>query len=501
MSKRRILIFSLSLMCMAVAMAGVPKGYYGRANGQKSAGLKAAMHEIVSKVTKVLTYGSGENSTWSGFYQTDRMANNQVRDRYSYGEFYFAESASDLAASAVSGMNIEHSFPKSWWGGSNNQAYKDLYNLMPCESSINTSKSNYAMGKVTSTKTNNGCTKVGTGPTATDTSASLWEPADKWKGDFARSYFYMVTAYSDLTWTSNGLDMLQNNDWPTLQQWAYELLLQWSREDPVDEIETARNEAVYMIQGNRNPYVDFPNLAEYVWGDSVDCVFTVEGGGTFDEGEYVLLNESFMAGLGVFQSIYRDGTESQMWESSSSYGAVANAYSKDKAADDYLVSPAIELKGMKDIRLSFEHAAGYHGTNDARSRFEVLVSTDYDGVPQAAHWDVLDVDFPGAPERGNFTNYCSVTDFDLTPYAGETIRLAFHYTASSSQCWAWEVRRLTLKATEDATGILTPDFTELQTVPDAVYTLDGVYVGSELPQRRGIYVVLQNGRTIKKQVR
>ena len=501
MSKRLIFLFTLSLLCTAVAMAGVPKGYYGKADGLKGSSLKAAMHEIVSKVTKVLSYGSGSNSTWSGFYQTDRMANDQVRDRYSNGIFYFAESASELACSAVSGMNIEHSFPKSWWGGSNNQAYKDLYNLMPCESSINSSKSNYAMGKVTSVGVNNGCTKVGEGPGAGKTSVSLWEPADKWKGDFARSYFYMVTAYSDLKWTSNGLDMLENDDWPTLQQWAYELLLEWSRQDPVDQIELDRNEAVYNIQGNRNPYIDFPNLAEYVWGDSLGYVFSVEGGGTFQEDESILLNESFMAGLGVFSSVYRDGTASTMWESNSSYGAVANAYSKGKSADDYLVSPALDLKGLKDIRLSFDHAAGYHGTNDARDRFEVLVSTDYDGVPQRAHWDVLDVDFPGAPVGGNFTHFKSVTDFDLTSYADQTIHLAFHYTANSDQCWAWELRRLTLKATEDVTGILTPDFAESEARPDAVYTLDGIYVGAELPQRQGVYIVRQGGRTIKMSVR
>ncbi|MBO7119245.1 MAG: endonuclease, partial [Bacteroidaceae bacterium] len=246
--KRHTTLFFLSLLLPMLASAGIPDGYYDAADGKKKAALKAALHNIIQPVT-VLSYGSGPNSTWSGFYKTDRTSDNQVIDRYSYDIRYFTSTTD-----AVSGMNIEHSFPKSWWGGSSTpSAYKDLFNLMPCEKNINSTKSNYAMGKVTGTDKGNGCTKVGTGM-AGGKSTSLWEPADEWKGDFARDYFYMVTAYSHLTWTSNGLDMLEQDDWPTLKEWAYTLFLEWAKNDPVDEIERARNDAVYKIQSNRNPF-------------------------------------------------------------------------------------------------------------------------------------------------------------------------------------------------------------------------------------------------------
>ena len=501
MNTKRTALLSLMLCSLLNVTAGVPRGYYATTRGLCGAELKEAMHAIISEA-HVLSYGSGAGSTWSGFYQTDRMDDGQVRDRYSYEIFYFAASASAVNASAVSGMNIEHSFPKSWWGGTQNQAYRDLYNLMPCEATINSAKSNYAMGRVESVNQSNGCTKVGRGNTTDTRWANLWEPADEWKGDFARNYFYMVTAYSDLTWTSNGLDMLENSEWPTLQAWASDLLLQWSREDPVDEIETARNEAVYRIQGNRNPFIDFPQLAEYVWGDSITRGFPgVIGEEDDTETDVELLRESFLAGLGEFTSVHADGTASDMWTSNSSYGAVANAYSKGKTADDWLLSPPVELTGMKDIRLSFDHAAGYHGSADVREMFEVLVSTDYDGIPERASWQPLDVDYPGSPVSGNFTSYLSVKDFDLSDYADETIRLAFRYRATSAKCWAWELKYLTLMATRDVTGILSSPLADAVQEEPLYYTLDGACLGHGQPRRRGMYIQRQGDRAVKIYVR
>jgi len=274
MKTYRNLAALIAFMCCSCSVwADVPYEYYKSVNGKKKAELKSAFRNVIKTAT-VLDYGKGAGRTWSGFYVTDRYNGNQVRDRYSYEVFYFPAGSSAQSTDAANGMNIEHSFPKSWWGGTENQAYKDLYNLMPCEVSINTAKSNYAMGVVTNVKTNNGCTKVGTG-NAGGRNANLWEPADEWKGDFARNYFYMVTTYSNLTWTGEGLTMLQNDEWPTLQRWAYELFLKWNRQDPVDEIEKERNEAVYGIQGNRNPFIDFPNLPEYIWGDSIDYAFNL----------------------------------------------------------------------------------------------------------------------------------------------------------------------------------------------------------------------------------
>ena len=79
----------------------------------------------------------------------------------------------------------------------------------------------------------------------------------------------------DLWTTTEGWLTADMSDWPTMRPWVYKLMLQWAKQDPVDEIEKDRNEVIYGIQGNRNPFVDYPQLADYVWGDSTECQFYI----------------------------------------------------------------------------------------------------------------------------------------------------------------------------------------------------------------------------------
>jgi len=67
--------------------------------------------------------------------------------------------------------------------------------------------------------------------------------------------------------------MLQNNTYPTLKPYAVDLLIKWHRDDPVSEKEINRNNEVYRVQGNRNPFVDFPELAEHIWGNLKNTVW------------------------------------------------------------------------------------------------------------------------------------------------------------------------------------------------------------------------------------
>jgi endonuclease I len=259
--------------------ANVPVGYYNSINGKRGQDLKNAAHQLLKNHT-VMTY----SSLWYHFQSTDcHFENpNQVWDMYSNITRYYR------GASAVSGMNREHSFPKSWWGGTQVDAYTDLNHLYPSDAEANLAKNNYPLGEVSTASFNNGCTKVGTPMAGQGGGCStVFEPDDEYKGDFARTYFYMATCYQDYTWKYTY--MVTNSSWQTLNQWSINLLLKWAREDPVSDKEVARNEAVYKIQNNRNPFIDNPLLAEYIWGSHYGEAFYVDQSGEEPQGDPTLI--------------------------------------------------------------------------------------------------------------------------------------------------------------------------------------------------------------------
>lgn len=104
-----------------------------QADGKHGAELKTALYEIISSM-HTLGYGSGEDATWEGFSRTDRKEDGSVWDRYSDEIRYFD------GFNAVGGMHIEHSFPKSWWGAYENNAYRDLHHLFPADGSGHSAK-------------------------------------------------------------------------------------------------------------------------------------------------------------------------------------------------------------------------------------------------------------------------------------------------------------------------------------------------------------------------
>ena len=267
-----VLVASLAL-APASALADAPQGYYTSLNGKKDGDLKTAIYNLVHNFTQVSSYQDLPRY----FQRTDVYPeSNRWWDMYSDIPFY---------APSFSGLNREHSFPKSWWGGLTGiPAYVDLNHLYPSEARANQAKSNYPLGEVATTvnpRFDNGIVKVGNPKTGQGGGCDMvFEPADEYKGDFARTYFYMVTCYQNLTWTPKYMWMMSQNLYPTLNGWAVQLLLKWHREDPVSEKEINRNDAVYAIQNNRNPFIDRPVLAEYIWGNHQGELYQ---GGSADE--------------------------------------------------------------------------------------------------------------------------------------------------------------------------------------------------------------------------
>lgn len=272
-------LLMLAVLPAIMASAEVPMAYYRALDGKSDAELKTAAYNIIHNLTPISDYYDLPDY----FEVTDVYPNSR--------RWWDMYSDIPLYAPSFKGLNREHSLPKSWWGGSTSvQAYTDLNHLYPSEAAANMAKSNYPLGMVdrtSPTKFDNGITTVGFPVAGQGGGAGyVFEPADEYKGDFARTYFYMATCYQDYTWKYKY--MLVNGTYPTLNQWSVDLLLKWHREDQVSQKELDRNEAVYKFQNNRNPFIDFPELAEYIWGNRKGQIFRLDDA-TQPSGDPVLI--------------------------------------------------------------------------------------------------------------------------------------------------------------------------------------------------------------------
>lgn len=263
---KKLYIFSLLLIPFALFAQPKP-GYYDTTVDKTEAALKTALYLVVSSHTE-RTYAQ----LWTDFQSTDKRADGFVWDMYSNCSYTFVKDQDSGSGGSAECQfyNREHSFPKSWFNDGT-PMYTDLFHLYPTDKYVNNQRNNYPYGE-TSSQTSitylNG-SKLGIS-TFSGYTGTVFEPIDEYKGDFARTYFYMVTAYEDKisSWNSEHLDkdIKKNKTYPGLNNWSINLLLKWHRQDPVSTKETNRNNAVEKVQKNRNPFIDYPMLAEHIWG-------------------------------------------------------------------------------------------------------------------------------------------------------------------------------------------------------------------------------------------
>ena len=256
--------------------------YYQAADGKSGAALKTALGEIIYDRTE-RTYGE----LWTDFQTTDARSDGKVWDMYSgISNFTFGTDQDRGSGGNKEGeyYNREHSFPNSWFGGKMQPMYTDLHHVYPTDKLVNNKRGNNPFGETEgeSYKSAEGFSKLGK-CTYPGYSGIVFEPNDEYKGDFARTYFYMVTCYEEKLpdWYANYADVLPTLDgskYPGLASWQLEMLMKWAANDPVSEKETTRNNAVYDIQHNRNPFIDYPGLEQFIWGDKTDVAFNYLGG-------------------------------------------------------------------------------------------------------------------------------------------------------------------------------------------------------------------------------
>ncbi len=262
--KHRNFFLTLMLTISLNALAGIPNGYYSSIDGLKSTELKTALKNIISQ-HETLSY----NNLWDYYPFTYYVIEDedQVLDMYSAETYYFTNH---------SNMDREHVVPKAWWGGSTDDGPGcDIYNVIPADHTANNAKSDYPFGEVTGTVYfDNGVSKVGQ-YTSDNYTGRVFEPADVYKGDFARICFYVATCYPDVEWDANDAIMMTNTSELTLYEWVTPMLISWSTADPVDSGEIQRNEDVCKYQSNRNPFIDYPELVDYIWGDKSGETFVL----------------------------------------------------------------------------------------------------------------------------------------------------------------------------------------------------------------------------------
>jgi endonuclease I len=264
--KLRNLILFLFLSIYANLFSQIPTGYYDSAIGLRKTAMQAALHIIIDNHT-VVSY----NALHDYYPTTDKKPNGKVWDMYSdipngippY-EFTFGTDKCGNYVQEGDCYNREHSFPQSWF----NQAspmVSDLFHVYPTDGKVNGQRSNYPMGEVNSpTWTSLNGSKLGPS-SSIGYSGTVFEPIDDYKGDFARTYFYMAVRYysEDGSWA--GSDMVNGSQ---LKPWALAQMYQWHLADTVSQKEIDRNNAIYGIQHNRNPFIDHPEWVDSIWYDN-----------------------------------------------------------------------------------------------------------------------------------------------------------------------------------------------------------------------------------------
>jgi len=253
------LFFLLSLYVVAQS----PVNYYNAAVGKSDATLRTSLQSIIASGHSVTSYGG----LYTAYGTTDiNPSTGKIWDMYSNCNFtYYTDENHGTNGGECTNYNREHTSPQSWFAEASPMV-SDLFNVYPTDSKVNSIRNNYPYGEVSSASliTGNG-SQLGSSDLVSY-SGIVFEPIDEFKGDLARTCLYMATRYASVceNWIKGASVVYGSNQ--GLSAYSVELFMKWSRQDPVSPKETSRNNAVEKVQHNRNPFIDHPELAEYIWG-------------------------------------------------------------------------------------------------------------------------------------------------------------------------------------------------------------------------------------------
>ena len=287
--------------------------------------IKAAITDIISTEHKNLTYAE----VWTSLTYTDEDPSdtNNVILWYSNRSQAKSTNGSGTASNNPDNWNREHSWPKSHGFPSDSfEAFTDIHHLRPTDISINGSRGNLDFDNSDSSLDESPMNRVDN---------DSFEPRDDVKGDVARMMFYMDTRYegsgSDVT-----PDLILVNRITTTSESKLGLLCtlaSWNAADPVDASEQLRNDRIYELQGNRNPFTDNPDWVEILY-PAADCDSGDSDGGDNGGDDDIVVDEPATTSGTVFISEYIEGSSYN--KAIELYNATANDI--DLAAGDFVLN-------------------------------------------------------------------------------------------------------------------------------------------------------------------
>ena len=296
--------FALAITAKTVTPAASLPAYYEDIQGKSG----KSLFDAVQKVTKEGYTSLGYDGLWGAFKTTDKKSNGKVWDMYSDCSWTFGSDQCGSYSSECDCYNREHSIPKSWFGGSTSGPGCDIFHLVPTDGKVNGMRSNYAFGEVSSASyTYDGAKKgsaksitiiggntiAGNTGTTISCSGTVFEPRDEYKGDFARGYMGSLLKWAgDQSFTTGDGSKIFTTNFTTgsfgLTKYGVALLMKWHRQDPVSQKEVARNNGIQQTQGNRNPFIDYPYLAEFIWGEKAGETINLNDLITSSDSRFVL---------------------------------------------------------------------------------------------------------------------------------------------------------------------------------------------------------------------
>ena len=277
-------VIALAMTAKTVTPAASLPAYYVSIDGKSG----KTLFDAVQKVTKIGYSSLGYDGLWNAYKYTDLHENGYVWDMYSDCTWKSINSNHCGSYSTECDCyNREHSIPKSWYGGTTSGPGCDIFHLVPTDGKVNGTRSNYPFGEVASADYNKHGNKKGSAKSITivggntiagntgatiSASGTVFEPRDEYKGDFARGYMGALLRWAGEKAfnTGEGSNTFTTN-YSTgsfgLTKYGVALLMKWHRQDPVSQKEIDRNNGIQQTQGNRNPFIDYPYLAEFIWGE------------------------------------------------------------------------------------------------------------------------------------------------------------------------------------------------------------------------------------------